>query len=403
MIVLDSSLMYGTFAADGLYAESDLSLAKGVAFKSDMSLNGAKIDGNVDMSGTSFEDVLNAQALQVGQSLLMRSDGRNKASFKDVALRGAKIAGQINMDGASFDGALNASGLQVDGGLYIRSASVKDLVLRDGKIAGQVAMSGASFDEVSLHDAMIGGQIDISGAHIDGALDAASVQVGSDILMRDASCAHAVVMVSAHVLGSLDLRGANLAGLDLSGASVARDLLLGGELAALNLRNAHVGNLVDAKNGWPARDQLNIDGFTFDQLSAFDRDIAWWKDWLRFVHDYRPGLYAQVATSLTNSGDRYAANEIRYLGRERERAVDCQRNRWGSSCLILTAQNFVNAYGIVPPVLFRILFWVLGLSLAGAAVLWRTVPAARQHGLIWCFGASLSQLLPVTQLNNPRL
>jgi hypothetical protein len=85
---------------------------------------------------------------------------------------------------------------------------------------------------------------------------------------------------------------------------------------------------------------------------------------------------------------------------ERERDADCQRNSWGTACLILTAQiltaqNFVNAYGIVPPVLYRILYWVLGLSLAGAVLLWRTVPAARQHGFIWCFGASLSQLLPV--------
>ena len=44
--------------------------------------------------------------------LLMRSDGQNKASFKNVVLRGAKIAGQIDMSGASFGGTLNANGLQ---------------------------------------------------------------------------------------------------------------------------------------------------------------------------------------------------------------------------------------------------------------------------------------------------
>jgi hypothetical protein len=37
--------------------------------------------------------------------------------------------------------------------------------------------------------------------------------------------------------------------------------------------------------------------------------------------------------------------------------------------------------------------------LAGAALLWGTVPTARQHGFIWCFGASLSQLLPLIQIN----
>ena len=38
----------------------------------------------------------------------------------------------------------------------------------------------------------------------------------------------AVEMVFAHIGGNLDLRGATLAGLDLSGASIAGDLELGG-------------------------------------------------------------------------------------------------------------------------------------------------------------------------------
>jgi len=53
---------------------------------------------------------------------------------------------------------------------------------------------------------------------------------------------------------------------------------------------------------------------------------------------------------------------------------------------------------------------VLGLTAAGAAVLWWTVPEAgkqyknpdegvdRVRGLLWCFGASLSRLLPVVEL-----
>jgi hypothetical protein len=44
---------------------------------------------------------------------------------------------------------------------------------------------------------------------------------------------------------------------------------------------------------------------------------------------------------------------------------------------------------------FQVLYWVIGISLFGTALLWITVPAGKQHGLIWCFGASLSRLLPV--------
>jgi hypothetical protein len=100
--------MNGAFAADSLHSESDLVLANGAVFKSDVSLNGANIDGFVNMIGASFGSTLDADKLQVGSGLFMYSDAQNKASFKDVVLRGAKIAGQINMVGASFGGKLNA-------------------------------------------------------------------------------------------------------------------------------------------------------------------------------------------------------------------------------------------------------------------------------------------------------
>lgn len=98
---------------------------------------------------------------------------------------------------------------------------------------------------------------------------------------------------------------------------------------------------------------------------------------------------------MTSRGDRDGADEIRYKGRERERQADCQSNRWGSSCLILTEQSYVSAYGIG----LRVFGWVLALSFTGAALLWLTVPAAKQHGFIWCFGASLAQLLPAIEIN----
>lgn len=67
------------------------------------------------MTGASFDGLLYADSLQVGDILLMRSDSQNNASFKDVVLRSAKIAGQIDMSDASFDGLLDADSLQVGG------------------------------------------------------------------------------------------------------------------------------------------------------------------------------------------------------------------------------------------------------------------------------------------------
>jgi hypothetical protein len=180
-----------------------------------------------------------------------------------------------------------------------------------------------------------------------------------------------------------------------------------GKLGALYLCNVHVGNLMDTRNAWPTRGQLHLDGFTFDHLGGFreggmerDGGIDWWdKNWARLDPEYSPVPYSQLAAVLTASGYRDEANEIRYLGRNREREAAWQRREW-CAWFFRTALCYVVGYGIGLHT-FRVLYWVLGFSLAGAALLWSTVPAARteHRGPIWCFGASLTRLLPVIEIN----
>src|ERR1700730_15098496 len=422
------------------------SLAQNKSSFKDVDLIGAKITGQIDMAGASFEGKLTAGLLQVGGSLVMGSLAPNKASFKDVNLFGAKITGQISMIGASFDGTLTAGLLQVGGDLVMGSLaqnkdSFKEVNLRGAKITGQISMIGASFDgtldadalqvggnlfmrsegqnkasfkEVVLSGAKITEQIDMTGASFDGTLNANSLQVGGDLFMRDARYARAVVMFFANVGGNLDLRGAPLASLDLSGASVTGDLRLGGshkaavwtgnngEPGALTLRNTHIGNLMDTKDAWPAKGHLHLDGFSFHHLGGFAGDtgskmrargMSWWDNWARRDPDYSPAPYVQLAAALTSAGDRDAANEIRYLGRVREREIET-----GLGYILSGAGQYVAGFGIGTATL-RVFYWVFGFSLAGAALLWMTVPAAKQHGPIWCFGASLARLLPVIEIN----
>jgi hypothetical protein len=50
---------------------------------------------------------------------------------------------------------------------------------------------------------------------------------------------------------------------------------------------------------------------------------------------------------------------------------------------------------------FRVLYCVIGISLLGAFYLKTRVKGVRSggHGFFWCFGASLSRLLPVIEIN----
>jgi hypothetical protein len=184
-------------------------------------------------------------------------------------------------------------------------------------------------------------------------------------------------MVFARVVGSLDLHGSTLAGLDLSGASIAGDLVLAergkpaiwkGNIrkpSALTLRNTHIGNLMDAKVAWPARGHLHLDGFSFNHLGGFAgetgpemraREMDWWDNWARLDPDYSPAPYAQLAAALTSVGDRDAANEIRYLGRVRE----CETKK-GLAGVLCGALQYVAGFGI-GTYTFRVLNWVIGIS-----------------------------------------
>ena len=406
-------------------------------------LTSAKVAGDISMTGASFDGALNASALEVGGDLSMQSDADNRTSFKDVNLNGAKIKGQLNISGASFDGALNAEILRIDGNLLMQfdaqhKPSFKEVDLNGAKVAGHISMIGASFDgtltagllqvdgnlfmgsvpeheasfkKVILRSTKVGGQLNMTGASLDGALDAASLQVGGDLLMFDAHYADKVDMSFAHVGRNLDLRGASLGDLDLTGASIAAALQLGGAVesaawkgkygksGALNLHNAHAGNLVGAKEGaWPAKGQLRLDGFTFGGSETSKQEIELWDNWARLDPAYSPASYAQLATAFTNSGDRDAANKIRYLGREREREAACKETWLQGSCFLQTALGSVAGYGI-GTYTFKVLPWVLVFWLAGASLLWWTVPAAKNHGAIWCLCASLAQLLPVITIN----
>jgi hypothetical protein len=131
--------------------------------------------------------------------------------------------------------------------------------------------------------------------------------------------------------------------------------------------------------------------------------------WAKLNPKYSPSPYAQLAADFTALGDHDNANEIRYLARERERAVAWDDGKFGT-WFFLSTLKYVAGYGI-GLYTFRVVYWVLGVAALGAILLWRTVPAAAKEyknnpggpdmvrGIIWCFGASLNRLLPVVELH----
>jgi hypothetical protein len=109
---------------------------------------------------------------------------------------------------------------------------------------------------------------------------------------------------------------------------------------------------------------------------------------------------------LAAAGHRDAAEAILFAGRDRERDEIWARQDQGlwhwlwhglPDWLWLTVFSGVAGYGI-GLYTFRVLFWVMLLTVIGAVVLWYS-PNARARGLAWRLGASLHRLLPVVELN----
>jgi hypothetical protein len=321
---------------------------QGTTFKGDVILTGAKIDGHLAMSGSSFEQTVDGNGLQVGQSLFMNE----AATFKgDVILISAKIDGQLNMSGSSFEQTVNGIGLQVGQDLFMNEAAF-------GK-------------PTSLAFARVGVSLDLRGARF----------------------------------ASLDLTGSRIAQeLRLAGHGLPVSWQ---EPAFLGLRNVQVGTLQDVRGCWPS--SVDLEGFTYGHLGGFgatatddasDRPIADWEDWLTRSGSsgrYSPRPYVQLASVLIAAGRRDRANAVLFTGREQERKAAYQRGRWWQ-WLWLTIVAKVCGYGI-GSYTFRVLWWILGSAALGTVVLWRCVPAAHDKGLWWCGLASLDRLLPIIQLN----
>jgi uncharacterized protein YjbI with pentapeptide repeats len=450
-VEMDGATFEGYVNADSLQVGAALfmrSTERNKASFKGVNLRGAKVTGNVEMVGATFDGDLFADSLQVAASLLMRSTERNKASFKGVNLNSARVTGNVEMDGATFDGDLLAGSLQVGASLFMRSternkASFTGVNLNSARVTGNVEMDGATFDGeliadllqvgaalfmrsternkasftgVSLNSTRVTGNVEMDGATFEGYVNADSLQVGAHLFMRDAIGAQSISMIFARIGGNVDIRGSTFAELNLSGAFIGGELRLGiwsktptlwrtneGEPGNLILGNTRIANLVDAENVWPPEGHLRLEGFSFGRLGGFDvdtghdmrrRPMSWWDSWARRDPTYSPAPYGQLAAALVAAGDRDAADEIRFLGRVRERETETNWWPWIFSGILQHGAGFgIGDYT------FRVLYWVIGISVAGAVYLWTCVPAAQRHGPIWCLGASLTRLLPVIEVN----
>jgi uncharacterized protein YjbI with pentapeptide repeats len=377
-LLLTGSVLTGDLIMSGIHVEGSLFLED--AQFTNIRLRGAHIRDQLSLINTKVTGMLNMDSLEVGNSLL------NGAHLEHVRLHETHVDGQLSLKDTT-----------VNGWLVIGSSSIEsDLILRQEE---PCAEQHIHFTNVYLLGVRVGGSLDLSCSIVTGMLK----------------------INSSEVKETLDLSGALLPSLDLTGSHIGGELRLSRGVgmtkwqstkAILTLRNVTAGAIQDTHNAWP--NILVLDGFTYGRLSGFtghethnamnQRDVAWFIKWLSKQGMYSSQPYEHLAKILREEGRQDDAKEILFAGKERERSMACRsKNPKKSDVCVrsklpwlgLSISWALTGYGYYP---FKALIWAGVATVFGMLVLKCTGQAKEHKMKYWGLSYSLAMLLPIIDL-----
>ncbi len=305
-------------AADNLHVRGDLTLAGMTVANAEVGCIGARIGGQLNLSGASLTNpggtALSGDGLTVDQDMFCRAGFTAEG---EIRLIGAHIGGQLDFSGANLtnpDGnALTGDGLTVDQSMFCSDGFTAqgEIRLNGAHISAQLEFSGANLTnpdgialngasltvdqgmfcsdgftaqgEVRLNGAHISGQLGFSGANLtnpDGnALTGDNLTVDQGMFYQDGFTAQGeILLTGAHVGGQLNFNGANLTnpgGIALTGdrLTVDQDMFCNDGFTAqgeIRLSGAHISGQL----GFSGANLTNPDGIALNGASLIvDQDM----------------------------------------------------------------------------------------------------------------------------------
>src|SRR6202790_811611 len=306
-------------------------------------LDDAKIAGNFDLEGSTFERKVRMIRTEVLGSLMMN----NKAAFMDeVSLHYAIINGNLEMENSNFLKLVTAENLRISRNLFLGKARFSEKVsfplLR---VLGYLDMSGGTFTRVDLSSAVIGSELRLSNDF--GVATWPLADKPADVLL---------------------------------------------------LRDVQVGTLQDLAV-YPVG--MDVSGLTYDRLASFytkndDQVISEWKDWIKKANHVGSQPYAQLEKIFAAGANHDRVLEIQFIAREAERFEARANGDWGRWAW-LNVLRWLCGYGI-GTYTFIVVPWVFCSVLLGVLVL-RYAKPGNVKSVGWRIGASLDRLLPIIELN----
>jgi hypothetical protein len=382
------------------------------------------IGRNASISDCSSKQQVSLKQSRVGGTLYLHGN----TDPEGISLESAVIDDSISMIGdGTANGLVSAKGLRVAGNVAIRKVGLLDgIVLDEATIGGDLlvrsvtvrSVTAGDSARISIERARVGGDAGLVDVSAD-AIDLRRSRIEGDVRLDGSRWATRVDATDIRVGGTLYLGDAELSQVDLTSATVGRDLSLlswiGKEPrwkrgARFSLRNATADAVCDSEGAWP--DAVDLEGFAFKRIASHGfadkplpaRDSSSLIAWLARDPNASAQPYVQLAGVLREAGQIAKANDILYAARERERK-DAWRggHRWKAIGLWLLRATM--GYGLGPGRFFRAFWWVLGFVLAGVAVLHLDqhvhgyALAAKSKTFAWMLTASLDAMLPIVSLD----
>ena len=335
---------------------------------------------------------------------------------KGLDLEGAWIDGELNLEGASIATPLVLQNCRFEQELVLRAAvfaialdlsgSYVPGIRGDGLVCrGDLFLGGGfeAFARVSLKGSTVAGDIDFTKAalrdHPEGALHLSGSEVGGSVYFRKCQFEGPVYLVGAHVCRDIDCADAQFIGtwkdgaqgfsLFLSRARVDGELsFIRTHVSGVNLADARVGLLRDEGDTWGERITLN----GFDYKAIAHGSPTGWKmrhHWLKqqkpehfgqrdHLDKFCPQPWQHLIRVLQSSGHREDAIEIgmqyeahlRSIGKIGARAEDSKGHTKFERSVLSGAHSLfglVAGYGYRP---MRVVYWILGVWLGCAVLYW---------------------------------
>jgi hypothetical protein len=299
----------------------------------------------------------------------------------DVTLRGAHVSGWIELEGARIGGWFEADGatLLAPETMAIRAGglSAHGVHLRGTNIEGGIDLEGGTLRAALEAQGM---RLTHAGAI---ALEADSLETGSNVILRRASVVGKIDFTGAHIRGDLDAAGADFSNPDQVALALGRAIIEGGFIirdsasvdGVLDMTGVRVGTLHDDQAAWPKPGDLLLNRCLYSGFIDGPVDAGRRLDWLsrqnpaRWGEDFWPQPYEQLAAVFRDMG--HGEDARRVLVRKERLQRRARRARMSNPIfrVLLAAKDgllgITVGYGRQPLLAF---FWLGVVWLVGALV-----------------------------------